>query len=79
MDPVFTGFFLRGLSPFVTAGIEAQAGLERQVAGAELLLATRAGNFRGVAGVSLAQSLGADFSALLEYRLAFPSAAKLPR
>lgn len=77
-DPVLSGFLLRGLSPFVTAGIEAQAGLDRQLAGAEVLLATRAGNLRGLAGLSRAAAGGVDYSGLLEYRLAFPSAARLP-
>jgi len=77
-SPVASGFFLRGFSPFVTAGVDLQAGLDRQLGGAEILLATRAGSLRGLAGMSLAPGTGADFSGLLEYRLAFPAAPRLP-
>jgi outer membrane usher protein len=77
-DPVFSGFFLRGFAPFITAGVGAQAGLDRVMGGAEVLLATGAGNFRGLAGASWSAAAGVDFSGALEYRLAFPSAARLP-
>ncbi len=62
----------------MTAGIGAQVGLERVMGGAETLLATRVGNFRGLAGASWSAAAGVDVSGALEYRLAFPSAAKLP-
>ncbi len=77
-SPVASGFLLRGFSPFVTAGVDLQAGLDRQLGGVEVLLATRAGSIRGLAGMSLAPGTGADFSGLLEYRLAFPAAPLLP-
>jgi outer membrane usher protein len=76
--PIASGFFLYGLSPFVTTGVTMQAGMDRQTAGAEALLATPLGNVRAVAGLSMAGFSTPDFAGLLEYRLAFPGAWALP-
>lgn len=77
-QPVFTGYFLQGFFPGISGGGSLQIGLDRQMGGLEATVATRMGNFRGMAGISLHELMEPDFAGLLEYRLAFGAGKMRP-
>lgn len=77
-NPVASGYFLYGLDPRVTAGVNLQAGFDRQVGGIELIAASPLGTLGGGVGVSAGPSTSPDFAAKAEYRLAFPAGRQMP-
>lgn len=71
-EPLFTGFYRRGLSDQLTAGLNLQAVRDRQQAGLEAVL----GSSLGLVTANLAASRTADFgngyAARLQYRYSSP-------
>lgn len=68
-SPILSGFFLYGLTPYLTTGVFTQDGLGNQMAGIETTYATLVGNFHGQLGISGGPAV--DFAAELDYQLAF--------
>jgi outer membrane usher protein len=75
---MLSGFFLAGITGNLTAGVNLQAGLDRQMGGLELAVASPLGNLSGGLAVSLGPSLIADFAVLAQYRLSIPAGTALP-
>jgi outer membrane usher protein len=67
--PIFSGYFLYGITPYLTAGVFSQDGLGNQIGGVEATYATPIGNFHSQFGVS--QGIGIDFAGEADYQLAF--------
>ncbi|NBC28423.1 MAG: hypothetical protein GVY29_00350, partial [Spirochaetes bacterium] len=78
-EPLVSGFYYRGFTQRMTAGLYAQATLERQLAGVGSVFATRIGNIRVDAAGSRNQEGRLAGSVLGEYRFALPAAEWVPR
>lgn len=76
--PVATGSFLYGIAPWVSAGLNVQAGADRQMAGAESILASTAGTVKADLGAAFDAFVWADWAVALQYRLYFPGRPRLP-
>lgn len=66
--PIFSGYFLYGILPFLTVGVNMQAGLGRQMEGVEAVYSTPYGSVHGQFGLSESPI---DFAAEIDYRLVF--------
>lgn len=71
-EPVFTGFYRRGLSPQLTAGINVQATKDVQQAGIEATLGTAFGLFTFEGSASESDLTGFGHAQRLQYRYSSP-------
>ena len=67
--PILSGFFLYGITPYLTAGGFTQDGVGNQMGGIEGTYATQIGNFHSQIGISAGTNFG--FAGELDYQLAF--------
>jgi outer membrane usher protein len=71
-EPVFTGFYRRGISPQLTAGINIQATKDVQQAGIEATLGTAVGLFTFEGAASQSDRTGFGHSQRIQYRYSSP-------
>jgi outer membrane usher protein len=74
--PILSGFFLYGVTPYLTVGAFTQDDMGNQMQGVEATYATPIGNFHSQLGIS--EGTGIDFAAEIDYRLAFGYGAYYP-
>jgi outer membrane usher protein len=71
-EPVFSGFYRRGLTPQLTAGINVQATKDVQQAGIEATLGTAIGLFTFEGAASQANGAGFGHAQRIQYRFSSP-------